>query len=281
MDSTQPPGAARVLLVASGKGGTGKTTLALALAHAWAATGLRVALVDADPQAGTTTAAGLVPVADPLTADPSPAHGLLLYPAGRTLSGASPDAHAARVRRAAETAELVVVDASPSLTDAAHEGALGVAALVLVAARTDAAGLPSVAETVAAAEAVGVPVRVVPTFTAGTGLARESHAFLRGRYGDRVTAAAIPQDARAAEAAGVGRPVTLTAPRSRVAEALRVLAEELLPALLPARTAALGGLVRSPDTSGKGAAGRRVRSPDNGAAPPAHPVPGGAAGGAS
>lgn len=230
----------RVLLVASGKGGTGKSTLALALADLWAESGLRVALVDADPQAGATTAAGLGAVADPLTALPAAVHGLLLYPSGRSLALADADAHAARIRRAARAADVVVVDASPALTDAAHAGALSVASLVVVAARTDAAGLPSVAETVALADAAGVPVVVVPTFTASTGLARESAAFLRGRYAGRCAAAAIPQDARAAEAPGAGRPVTRTARRARVSEALRLLATELAPGLGV-------GAVRSPD----------------------------------
>lgn len=251
----------RVVLVASGKGGTGKSTLALALAHAWAATGLRVALVDADPQAGVTTAAGLAPAADPLTASPAAAHGLALYPAGRALAGAHPEAHGARVRRAADAAEVVVVDASPALGDAGHAGAWPLADLVLVAARCDAAGLPSVAETVALAEAAGKRVRVVPTFLAPTGLAKESHAFLRGRYGDRLVVAAIPQDARAAEAAGVGRPVTLTAPRSRVADAVRALAEELRPdlALIPEHPATGVGTPAVPTWDKRG--GTRTSTP--------------------
>lgn len=40
----------RVVVVCNLKGGTGKTTVAVHLAHAWAAAGRSVALVDADPQ---------------------------------------------------------------------------------------------------------------------------------------------------------------------------------------------------------------------------------------
>ncbi len=40
----------RVVAVCNLKGGTGKTTVAVHLAHAWAEAGNRVALVDADPQ---------------------------------------------------------------------------------------------------------------------------------------------------------------------------------------------------------------------------------------
>lgn len=54
-----------------------------------------------------------------------------------------------------------------------------------------------------------------------------AEAFLRGRYGDRVTAAVVPDDAKAAEAPGMGRPVTLTAPRAKVAAAVRALVAEL------------------------------------------------------
>jgi cellulose biosynthesis protein BcsQ len=216
----------RVVMIASGKGGTGKSTLALALADVWAAAGYRVALVDADPQAGATTVAGLEPVPDPLTAAPVAVHGLALYPSGRPLALADAHAHASRLQRAAQAAELVVVDLGPALTDAAHTGALSVAALMVVAARTDAAGLRNVEEAVSLAASAGVPVAVVPTFATGTGLSRETHAFLRGRY-PTCTEAAVPMDARAADAAGVGRPVTRTARRSRVAQAVHTLAAEL------------------------------------------------------
>ena len=216
----------RVVMIASGKGGTGKSTLALALVDVWASLGYRVALVDADPQAGATTVAGLEPVAEPLTAAPVAVHGLALYPSGRALALADAHAHASRLRRAAQAAELVVVDLGPALTDAAHTGALAVAALMVVAARTDAAGLRNVEEAWSLATGAGVPVAVVPTFATGTGLSRETHAFLRGRY-PTCTTAAVPMDARAADAAGAGRPVTRTARRSRVALAVHALAAEL------------------------------------------------------
>jgi cellulose biosynthesis protein BcsQ len=61
-----------------------------------------------------------------------------------------------------------------------------------------------------------------------TALSRESEALLRQRYGDAVTTTVIPMDARAAEAAGIGRPLTQTAPRSRAAVAIHALAAELL-----------------------------------------------------
>jgi chromosome partitioning protein len=218
---------APLLVFASGKGGTGKTTLALALAQSWSETGLRVALVDADPQAGLTTAAGLSPVADPLTAPPSAVHGVTLYRSGRTLAYASEAEHRARLEAAQADADLVLVDCSPALTDNAHLAAVRLAALVVVCARTDAAGLRNVAETVLLADERGAPVAVVPTFRGATALSREAEAFLLGRYAERLTQTAIPNDARAADAPGAGVPVTLHAKRSKAAQAVHALRVEL------------------------------------------------------
>ena len=218
---------ARVYLLTSGKGGVGKSTLALALADVWASSGARVALVDFDPQGGATLAAGVVRPDDPLTAPPVVVHGFTLWPGGRALALASGEELAQRLDDATPGADVVVVDCSPALTDAAHAVTLPRASRVLVVARCDAAGLPNVAEAVQLAQTAHVPFLVVPTFKGTTGLSREALAFLRGRYGASVAAVEVPTDAKAAEAAGAGRPVTHTAPRSRVAGAVRALAGEL------------------------------------------------------
>ena len=236
---SRPMSLAPVLLFASGKGGTGKSTLALALADWWARTGARVVLVDADPQAGCTTAAGCPPVASALAAlEPVPVHGFTLYPAGRPLASSPVAEQAARLMAARKGADVVLVDCSPALTDAAHLAALPLASLVVVCARTDAAGLRNVAETVDVATGAGVAVVVVPTFRTSTGLSREAEAFLRGRYGDAVTVATFPNDARAAEAAGAGVPVPTHAPRSKAAQAAAALREELVSRLATLTTEA-------------------------------------------
>lgn len=217
----------RLYALTSGKGGVGKSTLALALADVWAHAGARVALVDFDPQGGATLAAGVVRPDDPLTAPGVAVHGFTLWPGGRALALATAEALAHRLTTAARDADVVLVDCSPALTDAAHAVTLPRASRVLVVARCDAAGLPNVAEAVQVAEASHVPYSVVPTFKGTTGLTREAIAFLRGRYGPAVSRAEIPTDAKAAEAAGRGAPVTSTARRSRVAGAVRALVDEL------------------------------------------------------
>jgi chromosome partitioning protein len=54
-----------ILTVANQKGGVGKTTTTMNLGVAWAKTGLRVLLVDSDPQANLTSYLGVVPGAAP------------------------------------------------------------------------------------------------------------------------------------------------------------------------------------------------------------------------
>lgn len=231
---------APLVVLAKAKGGTGATTLAVALAAAWRDAGHAVALVDADPQAGATRALGVTPAehAAPATA----AHGVTLWPSGRDLAHAPAAAWRARLAAATEGgAGLVLVDMAPAVTDAAHAVALPAAALALIVARCDAAGLAHVVEAVQLADAAGAGVvRVVPTFARGTTLAREALAWLRGRFGDRVTATTIPADVKAEEAPGHGAPVTDTAPRSRVAKAVHALAAELAPLVASATPATAG-----------------------------------------
>lgn len=222
------PNHCSVWALVSGKGGVGKSTLALALADALVSSGQQVAVVDLDPQAGLTTFASLKSAATPLSDAPHDAKGFNVFASSRLLAQASRDDLARHVERSKSESNIVLLDLSPSLTDASHAAALYTATLFLVIARTDAAGLPNVAEAIVLARRAKLPFVVVPSMRNRTALSRDSEALLRERYGDAVTTTVIPMDARAAEAAGIGRPLTQTAPRSRAAVAIHALATELL-----------------------------------------------------
>lgn len=220
-----------LIAVVSGKGGVGKTAIALGLAATLSRRGLSTSLVDLDPQAGATLAAGVVRPAEPLTADPDLRHGFALYPSSRMLALASPDAIASRLRALLDRYPVVVADLSPALTDAAHAAALPLASLVLVVARTDAAGLANVAESVQLCREFHRPHLVVPNMVGRTRLSREAHAILRQQYAPHVVFCSVPLEARAAEAVAACQPIALYAPQSASACALNSIAGEVVDTL--------------------------------------------------
>lgn len=223
-----------MLAVASGKGGTGKTTLALALGHMLAAAHkVDAALLDLDPQAGLTDYAGLEPSDDPLREEPSTAHGLRVYRGGRPLAHASEREVGRHLERAVAASGLVVADLSPAWGDAAHRVVLAreLAGLVL-AVRLDGGGLKAAQELAGLAQQRNVPFRIVPTFAKRWAISQTVLKSLRAFYGDRVTTTVVPEESKAAECVAAGEPVTVYAPRSRVAEAVRALTDELAATML-------------------------------------------------
>lgn len=221
--------AVRLLAVASAKGGTGKSTLALALGHSLATEhGVGVTLLDLDPQAGLTDYAGFAPTDDPLHAEAVIAHGVTLYRSGRALAFASDAELATHVDRVVAAGRLVVADMSPALSDAAHRAVLARRdTLLLLAIRQDAGGITAAGEIAAVAESKGVPFVVAPTFGKRWKVAELAQAVFRRDYGSRVLAG-VPEDVRAADAPLHRQPVTVVAPRSRVADAVRELAAQLV-----------------------------------------------------
>src|SRR4051794_16250125 len=113
-----------MLVLASHKGGTGRTTCALALAHLWGQAGLKVALVDADP----VGAARLVALGPD---DACPWEGVRFWPRWPESS------------RALLGHDVVVIDAPP-LTERSAQRVLRLADGVIVTCLSDPLSLRTI-----------------------------------------------------------------------------------------------------------------------------------------
>lgn len=138
----QRPDHTRVITIANQKGGVGKTTTAVNLAAALAVGGLKVLVIDADPQGNASTALGIdhragvpsvyevlvddVPLADVIQQSPD-IDGLFCVPATIDLAGAEIElvsfvAREMRLQRAvraylasASSVDYILIDCPPSL----------------------------------------------------------------------------------------------------------------------------------------------------------------------
>ncbi len=246
-----------ILAVANQKGGVAKTTSVASLGAAFAEHGLRVLLVDLDPQACLTFSLGVDPeevqlsvhdvlvgrvgAADALQAADD---GVDLLPATIDLAGAEaalmPRAGREHVLRAAlaevvDGYDLVLLDCSPSL-GVLTLNALTAADEVVIPLQCEMLshrGVGQLLDTIHDVQRIlnaRLTVRgVLPTMYDGrTSHARAVLADVAARYGLPVLDPAIPRSVRFAEAPGVGRSILTTARGSKGAEAYREVAESLL-----------------------------------------------------
>lgn len=222
----------RILAVAAGRGGTGKSTLAFAIADALRKmdASLAVALLDLDPQAGLTGYAKRPPSADPLRDAPADVHGMTLYRGGRALAHAT-DAelttHLDRVL-AADPERIVVADMAPALTDAAHRVVFGRDDVMLIGAiKTEPGSFQSLNELVAFVSRRELPYVLVPTIHRNVLLNQTMLLTMRQQHAGHVADMVFPLDGKAAECVVSGLPVTSYAKSSKAAKAVRSLVEEL------------------------------------------------------
>lgn len=232
-----------ILTFASGKGGIGKSSGALAAA-ALLARGYRVAFCDLDPDAyATVMGLGQTAHASPLAAHPLPiAHPLLpdgkllLFPGGDSIADADELAVGAHLARCAAHADIVVVDTPPNRRSPAVAAALRMATVVVIPVVGEyqaLAGMQKLMDSMRAFGATAAVRALLSRWEAQTVLARDVHRDLVTSYPGVALSAAIPRDQRVAEAPAAGLPVTLYAPRSAAAEAYRTATREI---------AATGGL---------------------------------------
>ena len=250
---------ATVVAIANQKGGVGKTTSTHTLGEAMAASGARVLLVDLDPQACLTYAAGLDPeslvasIHDALVGR-TPAAELVvragqcaILPASIDLAG-SEVVLATRVGRehalsrviaqVRDDYDIVLIDCPPSLGILTINGLTAADALVipLQCETLSHRGVGQLLETVADVRAYTKPDLIVlgaiaTMFDGRSRHPREIAADVEERYGIRVMEPAVPRSIRFAEAPASGHTILEHAPNSRGALAYRELAAHILEAL--------------------------------------------------
>ena len=247
-----------VIATANQKGGVGKTTTSVNLAGELAKQGLRVLLIDCDPQGNATTSLGIDKRALDLTtyevlmdlADPSSAiqstgrPGYDLLPAGENLAGAMVELTTvedrewrmqALVRDVAPNYDVVMLDCPPSL-GLLTLNALCAADFVLIPLQCEYLALEGLAQLKGTIERVQQQYNprlailgvVMTMYDGRTNLAQQVVEEVRRYFPQRIFNTLIPRSVRVGEAPSYGQLLAEYDPQSRATQAYALLGQEII-----------------------------------------------------
>jgi chromosome partitioning protein len=256
------PAHRRVLTIANQKGGVGKTTSTVNLGAALASYGMRVLVIDLDPQGNASTALGvehssgtpsiyeallgeirLVDAAVPSTQSPD----LLCVPATIDLAGAEIElvsmvARESRLKQALNDEALtgldvdyVLIDCPPSL-GLLTVNALVAAAEVLIPIQCEYYALEGLGQLLSNIDLVrahlntnlDISTILLTMYDGRTKLADQVTNEVRQHFGDRVLKTVIPRSVKVSEAPGFGQTILAYDPGSRGAMSYLDAAREMV-----------------------------------------------------
>jgi chromosome partitioning protein len=248
----------KIVGIVNQKGGVGKTTTAINLAACLALQGLKVLLVDCDPQANCSSGLGFQrddnrhSIYDVLMGDAPAAQVVLpteidllsLLPGSKNLTGANIELagatdRAVRLRTALapilDGFDLVILDCPPAL-DLLTLNVLAAANTLIVPMQAEYFALEGISELISTLERVRANFNpdvviegvLLTMYDDRTNLAQQVTETLRQYFQERLYCTVIPRNIRLAEAPSHGKPVALYDPRSRGTEAYFELAGEFM-----------------------------------------------------